>query len=160
MDGVWFSDVLGLLLLSLHLLHLEFGFAISVILCEIAILAESFRIMQFVSVLTQPCLFLLLPLLCDCLLLVEAAYAITVCMVSPVFVSTLICLVFEAILQFKDDLRVWQVAEFLIRLGINSLFIIFISGRICSANGRSIFRFPLFSGGLLAAAPATRRRVL
>ena len=67
LDGVWFSDVLGLLLLSLHLLHLEFGFAISVILCEIAILAESFRIMQFISVLAQPSLFLLLPLLGDCL---------------------------------------------------------------------------------------------
>ena len=54
-------------------------------------------------------------------------------MVSPVFVSTLVCLVFEAILQFKDDLRVWQVGKFLIRLGIISLFIIFISGCVSDA---------------------------
>ena len=95
-----FADVFSLLLLSLHLLHLEFGFAISVVLCEIAILAESFRIMQFLRMLAEPSLFLLLSLLGDCLCLVETAYAIAICMVSPVLMSALVCLVFEAILQF------------------------------------------------------------
>ena len=107
--GALFADALGLLLLSLHLLHLEFSFAISVVFSEIAILAESFRIMQFLSVLTQPGFLLLRPLLARVTRFVVTAEAIAVGEVSPVFVSAFCGLVFKAILQFQYDFRVRQI---------------------------------------------------
>ena len=108
-DGAWFADGLRLCLLSLHLLHLEFSLAISVVFSEIAILAESFRIMQFLSVLTQPGFLLLRPLLARVTRLVVTAQAIAVCEVSPVLVSALCGLVLKAILQFQYDFRVRQI---------------------------------------------------
>lgn len=108
-DGALFTDALGLLLLSLHLLHLEFSFAISVVFSEIAILAESFRIVQFLSVLAQPGFLLLRPLLVRVTRFVVTAQAIAVCEVSPVFVSTFCGLVLKAILQFQYDFRVRQI---------------------------------------------------
>ena len=102
-DRALFADALGLLLLSLHLLHLEFSFAISVVFSEIAVLAESFRIMQFLSMLTQPGFLLLRPLLACVTRLVVTAQAIAVCEVSPVFVSTFCGLILKAILQFQYD---------------------------------------------------------
>ena len=108
-DGALFADALGLLLLSLYLLHLEFRFAISVVFSEIAILAESFRIVQFLSVLTQPGFLLLRPLLVRVTRFVVTAQAITVCEVSPVFVSAFCGLILKAILQFQYDFRVRQI---------------------------------------------------
>ena len=101
---MWSVDALGLFLLSLHLLHLEFCLAISVVLREIAILAKPFRIMQFLCVLAQPCLLLLGPLLFrGRASLVEAGDAQAVGVAAPVSVSTLVRLVFEAILQYPQD---------------------------------------------------------
>ena len=108
-NGALFADALGLLLLSLHLLHLEFSFAISVVFSEIAILAESFRIMQFLSVLTQPGFLLLRPLLARVTGFVVTAEAIAVAEVSPVFVPAFCGLIFKAILQFQYDFRVRQI---------------------------------------------------
>ena len=108
-DGAWFADGLRLCLLSLHLLHLEFSLAISVVFSEIAILAESFRIMQFLSMLTQPGFLLLRPLPARVTRLVVTAQAIAVCEVSPVLVSAFCGLVFKAILQFQYDFRVRQI---------------------------------------------------
>ena len=108
-DGAWFADGLRLCLLSLHLLHLEFSLAISVVFSEIAILAESFRIMQFLSVLTQPGFLLLRPLPARVTRLVVTAEAIAVCEVSPVLVSAFCGLVLKAILQFQCDFRVRQI---------------------------------------------------
>ena len=108
-DGALFTDALGLLLLSLHLLHLEFSFAISVVFSEIAILAESFRIVQFLSVLAQPGFLLLRPLLVRVTRFVVTAQAIAVCEVSPVFVSAFCGLILKAILQFQYDFRVRQI---------------------------------------------------
>ena len=100
-DGAWFADGLGLCLLSLHLFHLEFSLAISVVFSEIAILAESFRIMQFLSVLTQPGFLLLRPLLAHITRLVVTAQAIAMCKVSPVLVSAFCGLIFKAILPVR-----------------------------------------------------------
>ena len=117
-DGAWFADALRLCLLSLHLLHLEFSFAISVVFSEIAILAESFRIMQFLSVLTQPGFLLLRPLLARITRFVVTAQAIAVCEVSPVLVSAFCGLVLKAILQFQYDFRVRRIVLLFILFAI------------------------------------------
>ena len=118
MGGALFADALGLLLLSLHLLHLEFSFAISVVFSEIAILAESFRIMQFLSVLTQPGFLLLRPLLACVTRLVVTAQAIAVCEVSPFLMSAFGGLILKAILQFQYDFRIRQIVLLFILFAI------------------------------------------
>ena len=126
-SNLWSVDALRLFLLSLHLLHLEFCLAISVVLREIAILAKSFRIMQFLGVLAQPRLLLLGPLLARSYAsLVEAGDAQAVGVAAPVTVSTLVRLVFKAILQLQDDLRVSQVVELFKRFAVIFLFLVLV----------------------------------